>query len=122
MQLNTEQQIQQVEISIEEAKRVIGLGEALKRLRKNKDFKAIVAEGYFHDEASRLALLSGTPHLDPSKGSDIYMDIRSIGAFYAYLHTIAMKADAMSSELRSHEAELEDLRLQDANGDSDEQE
>jgi len=46
-----DQQIEQIELSIEAAKANVEKMEALLRLIDNKDFKKIIDDGYFKDEA-----------------------------------------------------------------------
>ena len=41
------EQIKQLEMSIDEAKELIALGDSIERLYKNKDFKKVILEGYF---------------------------------------------------------------------------
>jgi hypothetical protein len=57
MQNPNEEQIHQVEIDITVAQKSVEVMEALERLEKNKDFKLVITEGYFKEEASRAVLL-----------------------------------------------------------------
>ena len=57
------QQIEQIELSIENAKKRIDDAAALDRLYKSPDFKQIFLDGYFRDEASRTVLLKADPNM-----------------------------------------------------------
>ena len=52
----TNEEIEQIEISKENAKKTIAKGEALKRLLVNDDYKEIISEGFFKDYATQLAI------------------------------------------------------------------
>ena len=53
-------QIQGIERNITKSVAAIERGIALERLRVNKDFKSIVLDGYFKDEAVRLVHLKAS--------------------------------------------------------------
>ena len=52
----TNEEIEQIEISKENAKKTIAKGEALKRLLANNDYKEIISDGFFKDYATQIAL------------------------------------------------------------------
>ena len=52
----TNEEIEQIEISKENAKKTIAKGEALKRLLANPDYKEIISDGFFKDYATQLAI------------------------------------------------------------------
>lgn len=60
--MSTEEQIQELELTIDQAREQVKLAEALNRLHKNEDFKAVILDGYFRDEASRLVALLADPN------------------------------------------------------------
>lgn len=57
----------------------------VKRLNENPDFKAIFTEGYFRDEAHRLAELMASGRLPESRMDSCLQDLRSIGRCKNYL-------------------------------------
>ena len=109
-----QQQIHEVEVSIERAKHVIEFGKAVERLYENKDFQRVIEEGYFRDEASRLALMSAVPHLDPEKCAHTLRDIQAIGALYQYLQNAVRKGIQMQSDVGQHIETLAELNQADA--------
>jgi len=85
----TDQQIQEIEIHIDDAKKDVEFANRLDRLRKNKDFIAIVEKGFFRDEAERVCALKASPHIQgDDEQAQIDNIIVSIGGFRQYLRTI----------------------------------
>ena len=87
MSNNTE--LEQINLTIEEAEKQIAKMDALDRLRENKDFQLLIENGYFKDEASRLVLLKADPNFQKEE-DQIASDkmIIAIGYFRQYLRTI----------------------------------
>lgn len=108
-------QIQEVELSIEQAKKVIAIGDKALKLADNKLFKELVLDGYFVDEAARLAHLSADLTLTPEQRADIFVMIQGIGFFKAYLSMLVRRGDMASRELRESEQTLTELRMEDSN-------
>lgn len=79
--------MQEIEINIEQAKEAIELFDCLNRLRENNDFKKLIEEGYFKDEACRLVLIRGEDSMKEVK-DDILRDIDGIASFHAYLRQV----------------------------------
>jgi hypothetical protein len=103
----SEHDLDTIDISIQQAKDTIEAMEALKRLGTNKDFKKIILEGYFENEASRTVLLKADPSL--SKPEDQVMldhSIIAIGQLRQYFLMInamgqqALKAKEYDEETR----------------------
>ena len=108
----------QLELSIEQAKANIELGRSIERLYKNKDFKKVVLEGYFKDEAIRLVMSKSNPQLlrdsPVMKAADIQADldrmIFAIGSLQQYLFTCSMIAQQSEKAIQDDEQALEELR------------
>lgn len=112
--MNTSEQIEQVEVSIEHAKQAIELRDALDRLGKNEDFKKIMTEGYFKDEASRLVLLKADPEAQ-TEDTQRYLDnsITAIGYVRLYFSTIMQLGIQMERSLKADEETLQELIEED---------
>ena len=81
--------LDRIEIDINEAKEVIGVLEALKRLENNDDFKKVITEGYFVQEASRLVLIKADPNLaEDGSQKTINNSIIAVGQFRQYLSSV----------------------------------
>ena len=50
-------QVEEIELEINQAKEKVALKDSLEKLIKNRDFKKVITEGYFEQEAIRLVLL-----------------------------------------------------------------
>lgn len=113
------EQIKQLELSIEEAKEMIALGDAIEKLYKNTYFKKVILEGYFKDEAIRLVMAKSNPMLLQGnavmKSDDIQRDldrgIFGIGFLQQYLFTRLKFAEQAKKALSDSELMLEELRL-----------
>lgn len=103
------EQIQQLELSIEEAKEVIKFGKRIDNLMKNKDFIAVIEQGYLTEEVLRLSLAFANPNLREDR-DEIGRDIHACGSLKAYLANKRMHAQQMASELEYHMTTLEELR------------
>lgn len=109
-QQEIDQQISQVEISIEDAKETIELGHALNRLAGNKDFKKVIQEGYLENGALEQVKLLGHPNMQsPEQQADIMKELQSASNLHAYFVSIMQRADTMQRALVEHEATLEEL-------------
>lgn len=84
-----DQQIEEIEISIEQSKKLIDMMESMKKLTDNPDFKKVIIDGYFKDEASRLVLLKADDTMQDDKDQmQIMNQINAIGYVRKYFSTI----------------------------------
>lgn len=84
-----EQKLEQVEVSMEVAKAHIDLKQALVRLFDNEDFKTVVAEGYFGNEAKRAVRAKAEPQMqNPQSQVHIDNQINAIGYLHQYFVTV----------------------------------
>lgn len=107
--MSNDQQIQQVEVTIQQLKEIVEVKNAILRLEQNRDFKKIFLEGYFKEEAARLALLTrtGNPQIDVQ---EVFKDIEAIGGLASYLRnkvSFGMRAEEDLAEHQELATELE---------------
>ena len=108
-------QLKEIEESIKAARKLVELGEALERLKSNKDFKTIVMEGYFEKEAIRLVQAKSNPGLQSADSQkSIITQIDSIGNLNLYFSTIAQQAAMARKGIEVDEAELEAIQAEEA--------
>jgi len=108
-------EIQEIELNIKEAKKFVDLGKSLERLQSNRDFKKVVEESFFKDEAVRLVHLKSNPAMQrPEQQAAVDSDIRAIGTFAQFLDTIYMRADHAAKAIEADEESLEELRAEGA--------
>jgi len=103
-------QVREIELNIKEAKKLVDLGEAVERLKSNRDFRKLVLDGYLKDEAVRLVHLKADPNFQtPQMQASITKDIDAIGSLSAYFTTVAFNARQAESAIKSSEEELEEI-------------
>jgi hypothetical protein len=82
------EQIENIEVSINEAKKYVDRMNSVLALTKNKDFTDVIEKGYFENEASRLVLLKADPSMQKAEDQEaILKSIDAIGYFRQYLRT-----------------------------------
>lgn len=118
--MNQHEQIQHVELSLEEAKKLVAFGEAIARLEKNKDFRTVILDGYFSDEAKRLTFLTADTTLDDKSANAVLYGIRAIGELRAFLMNRKVTAEIAKKEVMDFQETLEEIRGEDADGDGEE--
>ncbi len=111
-----ENDLQQIEITIKQAKKKVAKADALARLRENADFKAVVDEGYFRDESVRLVLLKGHPNVAqrPDMAASVENDIAAIGTFYQYLVSINAEGNQALQGIQNAQEAREEILAEDA--------
>ena len=104
-------EIEQLEHSIQVSKKSVDLGNALERLLRNRDFKAVILEGYLKDEAIRLVHLKADPAMQTSASqASIISQIDAVGAVTSYLREVRRQADQGKKVMLEAEEVLEELR------------
>jgi hypothetical protein len=102
-------QIEQIEVSLEDAKQAVALRDAVLRLEKNRDFKKLIEQGYLTEEAVRLTHLLAHPAM-AERQDDLITDLKGISAFKAYIHQIMATGNMAEVSLKEHEEALDELR------------
>lgn len=102
--------IQEIELSIKEAQKMVDLGAAVQRLATNRDFKKVVMEMYFEKEAVRLVHLKANPAMqDKDRQDAIVKEMDAIGSFYQFLRTLEIQADMARRAIDDGESLREEL-------------
>lgn len=107
--MSIESEIEQLEDAKEFQQRKIDRRNAVLRLAENKDFKDIVLEGYFRDEAARLASILGDERYQDDD-EKVIQDIRGIGAMIRYLKTIEINGQVAQKDYNSADERIDYLR------------
>lgn len=117
---NAETQLQQLEITMEQAQESIALADALDRLHKNKDFKKVFLDGYMKEEASRAVLLRADPALTTDRQRQEVDDIiTGIGNFRLYLSKIYKVAMMAERSIEDSKRTRQELLVDQLNEDND---
>lgn len=112
--MNQLEQIQHVELSLEEAKKLVAFGEAISRLEKNKDFQLVILDGYFSDESKRLTFLTADTTLDDKSANAVLYGIRAIGELRGFLMNRKVQAEIAKKEVAEFQETLEEIRGEEA--------
>lgn len=108
-------QIKVIEENIKAARKLVDLGDALERLKSNRDFRTVVAEGYFEKEAIRLVQAKSNPGLQsPEMQKSILTQIDSIGNLNMFFTTLMQQADMARKTIAQDEATIEELAAEEA--------
>jgi len=108
-------EIEQIEISMEQAKKKIADCHALERLESNADFKALFSEGYLKDYAVRLVGLKASMHMqDPKQQHLIEGQLNAIGHLSQYMLFIKQEGRVAEESLEADSAEREALLKEEA--------
>lgn len=112
----TEEQIEQINVTIESAKKSVKMRDDLRKLIDNPLFDEVIIKGYFEGESSRLVLLRA----DPSMESEINQKridhgIIAIGNLRQYFRTI-VQIGGMAEKSLSADEETHDQLLSETGG------
>jgi hypothetical protein len=111
--------IEEIELNIKEARKVVELGASLERLYSNRDFKKVILEGYFEQEAIRLVQLKADPAMQDEKSQQaIWKLMDAIGRLNQYFRMVIQQADMAKSAIESDEAEKESLLAEELEADA----
>lgn len=103
-------ELQQIETNIKQARNLADLGNCLERLRNNRDFKKVIMEGYFEQEAIRLVHLKSDPNMQTNdKQSSIVSQMNAIGTLRQYFSTVSTLASMAAKSIESDEQTRDDL-------------
>jgi hypothetical protein len=110
-QVISQENIQQINITIEELETSINKAETLRQLQENPLFKEIILEGYMEDNAIRLVHLKGASQMQDKvqqKGLDNQiMGIACLGEHFRAIYAMASLAE---KRLEEYTRELEEVQ------------
>ena len=108
--MSQEQQLEQVELSIKQAKATIERRNSLDKLFSNEHFKAIILKGYFEEEASRLVLIKASPAMQTDESqTQINKSIDAVGFLRQHFHMIAQTGNMAERALADDQNTREEL-------------
>lgn len=114
--MNNQEQIQRLEADIVSAKKTVEFGDALQRLRSNRDFKTVIQSGYLEQEAIRLVHLKGDPAMQsPEAQAAIVRQIDSIGELSNYFRTVDYQTRMGIRAIAADSETLEELLAEEGN-------
>lgn len=108
-----ENDINQIELSIEVAEEAIKQGKQAEALANNKDFKELILDGYFVDEAARLVHYVSHPTTSEEDRKQALRDIDGIGALKRHLNKLVTFGRTAKEAIEADKNTLEELRKAD---------
>lgn len=109
-------EIKELDASIQRSKEIVELGACLDRLSSNRDFRTIVQEGYFKQEAVRLVHLRADPAMQAKDRQDgINKQLDSIACFSQYLREVQQLASMAKRAIVADEATREQMAAEELN-------
>jgi hypothetical protein len=113
----TQEQINEVEMSIADAKKAVQRRDAMYRLEKNKDFKALILEGFMEKHAVRQVMLKASPQMQsPELQAMVDMQITAIGQFKQFMYGVVVMGNNAEKAMEADEATLEELHAEELAG------
>ena len=103
-------ELQQLESNIKLAQKIVDMGDALDRLRNNRDFKKVIGEGYFEQEAIRLVhLMSDSNMQSPEIQQSIHKQMIAVGMFREFLETLTTRSNMARRAVEADEATRDEI-------------
>ena len=105
------EQIKEIEISMEQAKSIVAVKNSLDKLYSNKDFKKVILDGYLKDEAVRLVLCKAHANHQNAEAQDqLTKDIDAIGRLNEYFRHVFVQGQMAEQAITEGSEALEELR------------
>ena len=101
-------QLEQVEIQIEVAHSIRSLRDSCVKLMKNKNFKDVIENAYFKEEAARLVMAKSS-NLNDDQMKNIDNMICGVGALANYLEMVMRRGSEMDAAVGEHEQTREEI-------------
>jgi hypothetical protein len=103
-------QLHEIELNIQQARKIVEQGNALERLRSNSDFKKVISTGYFEEEAIRLVHLKSDQNMqDAERQKAILSQIDAIGSLNQYFQTLFHRASLATKAIAADEETREEI-------------
>ena len=108
-------ELQQLESNIKYAQKIVDMGDAIERLRNNRDFKKVIGDGYFEQEAVRLVHLMSDSNMQfPEIQQSIHKQLIAVGMFREFLETLTTRANMARRAVEADEATRDEILAEDA--------
>lgn len=106
--------LHEVELQIEDARKMVKRGEALDRLFYNKDFQEVILEQYFREEPIRLVHLKSDPEMGrEDRQAYVLGAIDAIGHFRTFLDRLGQEGDRAKTALAEAEETRDEIMAED---------
>jgi len=110
-------ELKQIDQNIKESKLIVKMAEALENLGNSRDFKLVIMEGYFKEEAIRLVMLRSDPSMQtPERQQSLMAQIDAIGTLNQYFQTVFFKGSIANKAIAADEETREEILLEEQGG------
>lgn len=106
-------EVNEIEQNIEVLKNQIALRDQVLKLEKNRDFKAIILEGFCTKEAAKYVQTAGNPNLSKEAREDALNLALASGHVLRFLEVIKAMGNAAEARLPRYEEELDNARAEE---------
>lgn len=103
--------ITQIELSLEQAKKLVDRKNMLTKLMSNREFKKLILDGYFQEEPARLVSCLTDPTASAHR-QQIDDQMMGISCLQQFFRTLTIQGQMAERSIGEHEAELELLRAE----------
>lgn len=101
---------EEIQLDISEARELVEMRDAFNRLADNIDFKKVILQGYFKDEAARLVEARGNPHLQkPEDQAKLLRSIDGIAEFKSYILASIARGNGAEQAIKAGEEALAEM-------------
>lgn len=108
--MSNDETVRNIEISMVQAEAYIQTADALRRLMDNRDFKQVILEGYFKEEAVRIVSLKAAHEMSkPDDQAFLIKSIDGIGCLQQYLNVINFAAQQAVRTIQASNESLEEI-------------
>ena len=105
---------EQLELELNAAKSLADMGNAVKRLMKNRDFKKVILEKYFEKEPVRLVFLKGDANWSsPESQQELLSQMDAIGNFRNFLNSLMLLGDQAEGAISAYHEEIADSEAEE---------
>lgn len=103
-------EIEEIELSIEDAKKIVTKGEMAEKLYTNPEFEALILEGFMKEEVLRMTSLMSDPNIPETFRECVKRDLHGPATLRRYLQTLVQMGRAAQNEIEGHEETIDDIR------------
>jgi hypothetical protein len=113
-------QLEEIEISLQEAKEAIAMASALQRLHNNADFQKVILDGFFRTESYRSVMLKADINFQsPENQKQVDDVITGIGQLGQYFRKLFIFGENAQNSLDADSHTREELLQEEAASDDD---
>lgn len=112
--MSNESVIEEIELNMKEAEKLIELGDMLVKLESNRAFKKVIMEGYLEKEAVRMTHLKAHPNMQSEEQRALLeRGLDGIAQLVNYFNTVQYRAKLAADAIKADSEELDRIRNED---------